>query len=139
MDRFEILNRMEEILNEKVRSIIPGMINCYLIEAPVSKIHREAVDVHITAHGLIWNDYLGGVARMYRVEQFFMFHYDQSSEKFITTPEMWERFDRIAQRETEEMLLKLTKIIKEHIEEEEKWKRQQLANRVIRRDPEWPD
>jgi hypothetical protein len=129
MNRFEILDRMAEILNEKARSIIPGMINCYLIECPVSKRHGEAVDVHITARGLIWNDYLGGVARTYRVEQLFLYHYNQGSEEFITTPEMWERFDRMSQRETEEMLLKLTKMIKEHIEEEKAWKKQQLANR----------
>ncbi|MBP5379129.1 MAG: hypothetical protein J6Y64_06280 [Ruminococcus sp.] len=140
MDRFEILNRMEEILNEKVRSIIPGMINCYLIEAPVSKIHREAVDVHIIAHGLIWNDYLGGVARTYRIEQMFLQrNYDCVGEDFIETPELWERFERIVQREIEEMLLKLTKMIKEHIEEEKAWKEQQLANRVIRKEQiVWP-
>ena len=139
MNRYEILDRMEEILNEKVCSIIPGMINCYLIEAPVSKIHGEAVDVHITARGLIYNDYLGGVARTYRVEQLFLFNYNYGSEEFITTPEMWERFERMAQRETEEMLLKLTKMIKEHIEEEKAWKEQQLANRVIRKEQiVWP-
>lgn len=77
MNRFEILDRMEEILNEKVRSVIPGMINCYLIEAPISKRHREAINVHITARGLIWNDYLGGVARTYQVEQLFLYHYNQ--------------------------------------------------------------
>ena len=139
MDRFEILNRMEEILNKKVCSIIPGMINCYLIEAPVTNIHGEAVDVHITARGLIYNDYLGGVARKYRVEQLFLFNYNYGSEEFITTPEMWERFERMAQRETEEMLLKLTKMIKEHIEEEKAWKKRQLANYCIRRDVEWAD
>ena len=133
MNRFEILDRMEEILNEKVRSVIPGMINCYLIEAPVTKMHGEAVDVHITARGLIWNDYLGGVARTYRVEQLFLFNYNYGSEEFITAPEMWERFERVAQRETEEMLLKLTKMIKEHIEEEKVWKERQLANYEIRR------
>lgn len=139
MNRFEILDRMEEILNKTVRSIIPGMINCYLINAPVSKRHGEAVDVHITARGLIWNDYLGGVARTYRVEQLFMFHYDNGSEGFLTNSEAWERFERKAQRETEEMLLKLTKMIKEHIEEEKAWKEQQLANRVIRKERiVWP-
>lgn len=134
MNRYEILERMATILNRVVCSIIPGMINCYLVEAPVSKIHGEAIDVHITARGLIWNDYLGGVARTYRVEELFLFHYDQRSEKFITTPEMWERFERIVQRDTEEMLIKLTKIIKEHIDEERDWKRLQLENRIIRRD-----
>ena len=139
MNRYEILDRMEEILNKIVRSIIPGMINCYLIEAPVTKMHGEAVDVHITARGLFYNDYLGGAARTYRVEQLFLFNYNYGSEEFITTPEMWERFERMAQRETEEMLLKLTKMIKEHIEEEKAWKERQLANHVIRKEQiVWP-
>ena len=131
MNRFEILDRMAEVLNEKVRSIIPGMINCYLIQAPVRKIHDEFVDVHITARGLFYNDYLGGVAKTYRPNNYFMFNYDFKNEEFLTTPELWERFERIAQRDIEEMLLKLTQMIKEHKEEEQAWKKQQIANHFI--------
>lgn len=134
MNRFEIIDRMEEILRKKINSIIPGMINCYLIEAPISKKHGEAVDVHITARGLIWNDYLGGVSRTYRVDQLFFFNHNYSSEEFITTPEVWERFERITDHEIEEMLLTLTKMIKEHIEEEETWKKRQIANYFICKD-----
>jgi hypothetical protein len=132
MNRFEILDRMVEILNEKVRSIIPGMINCYLIQAPVRKVNGEFVDVHITARGLIWNDYLGGVAKTYRVNDCFLFNYgDFNKEEYITTPELWERFERIAKRDIEEMLLKLTQMIKEYKEEEQAWKKQQIANHFI--------
>lgn len=132
MNRFEILDRMAEILNEKVRSIIPGMINCYLIQAPVRKVNGEFVDVHITARGLIWNDYLGGVAKTYRVNDCFLFNYgDFNKEEYITTPELWERFERIAKRDIEEMLLKLTQMIKEYKEEEQAWKKQQIANHFI--------
>lgn len=131
MNRSEILRRMATILNEKVRATIPGMINCYLIEAPVEKEHGESVTVKITARGLLYNDYLGGVARTYRVNE--LFHYDYGEKQFITVPGLWERFERIAEHDIEEMLVKLTKMIKEHVEEEKAWKEQQLANRIIRR------
>lgn len=128
MNRFEILDRMEKILNEKVRSIIPGMINCYLIQAPVRNEFGEFVDIHITARGLLYDDYLGGVARTYKVEE--LFPYDYTSGKFFVDPKVWERFERITERETEEMLLKLTKMIKEHVEEEKEWRDLQTAGRL---------
>lgn len=59
--------------------------------------------------------------------------YDYGEKKFITAPGLWERFERIAEHDIEEMLVKLTKMIKEHVEEEKAWEEQQLANRIIRR------
>ena len=129
MNRFEILDRMAEVLNEKVSSIIPSMINCYLIQAPVRKVNGEFVDVHITARGLIWNDYLGGVAKTYHIER--LFHYDYTTKEFIPDSGMWERFEQIAKRDIEEMLLKLTQMIKQYKEEEQAWKKQQIANHFI--------
>lgn len=114
MNRWEIFERMEEIINKEVADLVPGKISDYLIEAPVNQRLEQHVELKITARQLKWNTWLGGVAQNFPIYDFECLYPElREGKKAEVSPYMWERFTRNVHNSVELMLLKLIRMIKE--------------------------
>ena len=117
MHKFEILDRMAQILQQEVNALVPGMISDFLIEAPITQWFGNHVEIKITARQLKWNTWLGGVSRKYSIDLFERYYPELREpllKKVDVDPYLWERFQRIVCKDIEEMILKLIRMIKEY-------------------------